>query len=136
MHPSIHAAHMPDKPAVVMAGSGRSLGYRQLDEGSNRLAHLLRKLGVGHGDRIALMLENHPRYFEICWAAQRAGIIYTAISSRLTAGEAAYIIGDCGGSVFITSIALAGQAAELQQRTARRADAVDARRHDRRLYRL
>ena len=39
------------------------------------------------------MLENHPRYFEICWAAQRAGIIYTAISSRLTAGEAAYIVG-------------------------------------------
>ena len=69
----------------------------------SRLAHLFRRLGVGYGDRIALMLENHPRYFEICWAAQRAGIIYTAISSRLTAGEAAYIVGDCGAKVFITS---------------------------------
>ncbi len=117
MHPSIHARTMPDKPAFVMAGSSHSVSYRQLDEGSNRLAHLLRKLGVGYGDRIALMLENHPRYFEICWAAQRAGIVYTAISSRLTAGEAAYIIGDCGARVFITSMALAGQAAELQRQT-------------------
>ncbi|HMO47820.1 MAG TPA: AMP-binding protein [Rubrivivax sp.] len=116
MHPSIHARTTPDQPAYVMAGSGQSVSCRQLDEASNRLAHLLRRLGVGCGDRIALMLENHPRYFEICWAAQRAGIIYTAMSSRLTAGEAAYIVGDCGAKVFITSMALAGQAAELQQR--------------------
>jgi long-chain acyl-CoA synthetase len=113
MHPSIHARQTPDKPAYRMAGSGLAVSYRQLDEGSNRLAQLLRRLGLGVGDRIALMLENHPRYFEICWAAQRAGIVYTAISSRLTAGEAAYIVGDCGARIFITSKALAGQAAEL-----------------------
>ena len=117
MHPSIHARTTPDKAAYVMAGSGLAVSYRQLEEASNRLAHLFRRLGVGYGDRIALMLENHPRYFEICWAAQRAGIIYTAISSRLTAGEAAYIVGDCGAKVFITSMALAGQAAELLPRT-------------------
>ena len=114
MHPSIHARHTPDKCAYRMAGSGQAVSYRQLDEGSNRLAQLLRRLGLGVGDRIALMLENHPRYFEICWAAQRAGIVYTAISSRLTAGEAAYIVDDCGAKVFITSMALAGQAAELR----------------------
>jgi len=117
MHPSIHARSTPDKPAYVMAGSGLGVSYRQLDDASNRLAQLFRRLGIGHGERIALMLENHPRYFEICWAAQRAGIIYTAISSRLTAGEAAYIVGDCGAKVFITSMALAGQAAELLRLT-------------------
>ena len=113
MHPSIHAQTSPDKPAYRMAGSGQAVSYRQLDEGSNRLAHYLRSLGVNAGDRIALMLENHPRYFEICWAAQRAGIVYTAISSRLTAGEAAYIVNDCGAKVFISSMALARQAGEL-----------------------
>ena len=66
MHPSIHARQTPDKPAYRMAGSGLAVSYRQLDEGSNRLAQLLRRLGVGVGERIALMLENHPRYFEIC----------------------------------------------------------------------
>ena len=96
------------------AGSGQAISYRQLDEASNRLAHIFRSVGVGMGERIALMLENHPRHFEICWAAQRAGIVYTAISSRLTAGEAAYIVGDCGAKVFICSKALAAQAAELR----------------------
>jgi long-chain acyl-CoA synthetase len=117
MHPSIHAQQTPDKPAWRMAGSGQTVTYRQLDEASNRLAHFFRSVGVGIGDRIALMLENHPRYFEICWAAQRAGIVYTAISSRLTAGEAAYIVNDCGAKVFISSMALAGQAAELLGQT-------------------
>jgi long-chain acyl-CoA synthetase len=117
MHPSIHARSTPDKPAYVMAGSGQAISYRQLDEASNRLAHFLRSVGVGVGDRIALMLENHPRYFEICWAAQRAGIVYTAISSRLNPGEAAYIVNDCGAKVFISSKALAQQAGELLAQT-------------------
>ena len=91
-------------------------------------------LGVGIGDRIALMLENHPRYFEICWAAQRAGIVYTAISSRLTAGEAAYIVGDCGAKVFITSDG-AGRPGGRTAGPARPSvqHAADARRRDRRL---
>jgi long-chain acyl-CoA synthetase len=113
MHPSIHARHSPDKVAYRMAGSGQAVSYAGLEAGSNRLAHFFRQAGLGVGDRIALMLENHPRYFEICWAAQRAGIVYTAISSRLTAGEAAYIVDDCGAQVFISSTALADQAAAL-----------------------
>ena len=117
MHPSIHAQQTPEKIAWLMAGSGRAVSYRQLEEGSNRLAHLFRRLGLDAGEHIALMLENHPRYFEICWAAQRAGLIYTAISSRLTAGEAAYIVDDCGAKVFISSQALAQQAGELLGQT-------------------
>jgi len=116
MHPSIHARQSPEKAAYRMAGSGRVVSYAELEAGSNRLAHFFRRSGLGVGDRIALMLENHPRYFEICWAAQRAGIVYTAISSRLTAGEAAYIVDDCGASVFISSIAMTGQAAALCER--------------------
>ena len=113
MHPSHHARRTPDKPAYRMAGSGRVVTYGELEEASNRLAQLFRRLGLRAGDRIALMLENHPRWFEICWAAQRSGLVYTAISSRLTAAEAAYIVNDCGAEAFVTSTALAAQAAEL-----------------------
>ena len=84
MHPSIHARQSPDKVAYRMVGGGQAVSYAELEAGSNRLAHFFRQSGLRVGDRIALMLENHPRYFEICWAAQRAGIVYTAISSRLT----------------------------------------------------
>lgn len=111
MHPSHHARRTPDKPAYRMAGSGRVVTYGELEEASNRLAQLFRRLGLRAGDRIALMLENHPRWFEICWAAQRSGLVYTAISSRLTAAEAAYIVNDCGAQAFVTSTALAAQAA-------------------------
>ena len=103
MYPGVHATTTPDKPAYVMAGSGEVVTYRQLDERSNQVAQLLRAAGLRRGDSIAFMLENHPRFFEICWGAQRAGLYYTAISSRLTAPEAAYIVQDCEAKVFITS---------------------------------
>ena len=114
MHPYIHAQKHPDKPAYIMAGSGETVTYRQLDDQSNRIAQLFRSLGLQAGDHIALFLENHPRYFEICWGAQRSGLIYTAISSRLTAEEVAYIVGDCGAKLFVTSRYLAARAAELR----------------------
>jgi long-chain acyl-CoA synthetase len=103
MYPGAHAQTTPDKAAFIMAGTGEAVTYRALDERSNQLAHLFRDAGLKRGDAIALMLENHPRYFEILWAAQRAGLYYTAISSRLTRDETEYIINDCEAKVFITS---------------------------------
>ncbi len=87
MHPYIHAQKHPDKPAYIMAASGETVTYRQLDQQSNRIAQLFRSLGLKAGDHVALFLENNARFFEICWAAQRSGLIYTAISSRLTRGR-------------------------------------------------
>ncbi|MBS0517078.1 MAG: AMP-binding protein [Proteobacteria bacterium] len=113
MHPYIHAQKHPDKPAYVMAATGETVTYRQLDDQSNRIAQLFRAAGLKPGDHVALFLENHPRFFEICWGAQRSGLIYTAISSRLTAAEVDYIVGDCGAKLFVTSHHLADRAAEL-----------------------
>ena len=108
MHPYIHARKNPEKPAYIMAGSGETVTYRQLDQQSNRIAQLFRSLGLLAGDHIALFLENNARFFEICWGAQRSGLIYTAISSRLTAAEVDYIVTDCGARLFVTSKHLAG----------------------------
>src|SRR3954464_12571578 len=113
MHPYIHAQTNPQKPAYIMAGSGETVTYRQLDEQSNRIAQLFRSLGLKAGDHIALFLENNARFFEICWGAQRSGLVYTALSSRLTAAEVDYIVTDCGAKLFITSKYLADKAAEL-----------------------
>jgi len=103
MHPATHAKTQPDRAAYIMAGSGETVSYRELDERSNQGAHLFRSLGLKTGDVIALFMDNHPRYFEIAWAAQRSGLYYTCISSKLTAGEVEYIVGDCGAQVLITS---------------------------------
>jgi long-chain acyl-CoA synthetase len=113
LHPFHHARTTPDKPALVMADTGVVLTYRQLEDGSNRVAQLFRLLGLQSGDHIALMLENHPRYFEICWGAQRAGLIYTAMSTRLTEAEVSYIVNDCGAKAVIASQAMAKAVAHL-----------------------
>jgi long-chain acyl-CoA synthetase len=117
MHIYVHAERTPEKPALQMAASGLTVTYRELEERSNQVAQMLRALGLRTGDHIAILMENHPRFFDVCWGAQRAGIIYTAISTRLTAGEAAYIIGDCGAKLLVTSRAMAALAADLREKT-------------------
>jgi long-chain acyl-CoA synthetase len=111
------AAAMPDKAAVIMAGSGRVITYRELDDNSNRLAQLLYAAGLRPGDHVAFMLENHPLFLAVAWAAQRSGLYYTAIGSRLQPDELVYVLGDCGARVFVSSAALAGVAAEALART-------------------
>src|ERR1700756_3317956 len=103
MHPSAHARTHPDKPAYIMAYSGERVTYRELDERSNQTAHLFRKLGLENGDAVAFFIENHPRYYELLWAAQRSGLRYTCISSKLVAGEVEYIVGDCEAKAFVTT---------------------------------
>ncbi|WP_068078432.1 acyl-CoA synthetase [Novosphingobium lentum] len=106
-HPSAHAETRPDRAAVIMAGSGRVVTYRELDEASNRFAHLLRARGLQIGDTVAFCLENEAEFFALCWGAQRAGLVYVAISCRLTAPEIAYIAGDSGAGLLVGSAALA-----------------------------
>ena len=107
LHPYFHAQATPDKAAVIMAGTGQVITYRTLDDRSNQVAQLFRALGLQSGEHIALMLENHPTYFEICWGAQRAGLIYTAMSTRLTEAEVSHIVNDCGAKAVIASHAMA-----------------------------
>ncbi len=106
MYPGEHARTQPDKIAYVMAATGEEVTYGQLDAASNQGAQLFRSLGLGVGDGIAIFMENNARFFEICWAAQRSGLRYTAISSRLTAPEVQYIVEDCGARILVTSSAL------------------------------
>ena len=113
MHPGIHAKSNPDRIAYIMAATGRAVTYRELDEESNRAANLFRSLGLRTGDGIAIFAENNLRYHQVLWAAQRSGLYYTAISSRLTAAEVAYIVNDCGAKVFITTRAMADVAGQM-----------------------
>ena len=102
-HPSIHARSQPNKIAYQMAAHSKAITYRELDELSNQGAQLFRSLGLKAGDHIAFLMENRLAFMEICWAAQRSGLYYTAISRYLTQDEIAYIVRDCGAKVVITS---------------------------------
>ena len=113
MFPGDHAKANPDKPAYIMASTGKVVTYKELDEAANRLSNLLRAAGLEVGDHIAICMENHERFMEVIWGCHYAGLIYTACSSRLTSEELSYIINDCGAKAFITSKYKADQAAEV-----------------------
>jgi acyl-CoA synthetase (AMP-forming)/AMP-acid ligase II len=113
MFPGAFLDQHPDKPAVIMGGSGFTQTFAELDAAANRLSNLLRAAGVQPGDHVALCMENHDRYMEIVWGCHYAGAVYTACSSRLTRGELSYILDDCQAKVFITSKYKADQAAEI-----------------------
>ena len=112
MYPAEHARRSPDRPAVIMAASGETLTYAELEARSNQLAHLLRDRGLRRLDHFAIFLENHLRYFEAVAAGDRSGLYYTCINSYLTAGELAYILDNCEARVLITSRARADVARE------------------------
>jgi long-chain acyl-CoA synthetase len=107
MHPSIHAKTHPDKPAIIMSGSGETISFAELDARSNQVAQLLRSRGIKIGDTVALCMENHPWFFCLTWGFQRSGVHYVGISSRLTPPEIAYILEDSGAKLLFGSAYLA-----------------------------
>ncbi|MFM6852918.1 MAG: acyl-CoA synthetase [Sphingopyxis sp.] len=113
MHPSVIALTRPDHPAVIDSETGRALSFADVDAGSNRFAQLLRAQGLAAGDVIALMVENCPEFFNLTWGAQRAGLFYVCLSTRLTTAEVNYILADSGARLFIASASLGAQACQV-----------------------
>jgi long-chain acyl-CoA synthetase len=107
MYPGTFAAITPDKPAVVMGRSGAVVTYRELDERSARLAQLLYARGLRPGDKVAILAENHPRFYEVYWAVMRSGLYLTTVNRYLAPAEAAYLVADSGASVCITTTQMA-----------------------------
>ena len=103
MYPGPHAKARPDQLAVVMARSGETITYGQLEARSNRLAHLLRALGLRRGDHYAVFMENHPRLIECDAAGERSGLYFTNVNSFLTAMELAHIVNNSRSRVLIAS---------------------------------
>lgn len=103
MFPGTHAATNPEKPALIMTGSGRVVTYGQLEERSARLARALHDLGLRTGDVFAMVSDNAAEALELYWAALRSGLYVTAVNHNLAADEAAYIVNDCDARVVIAS---------------------------------
>jgi long-chain acyl-CoA synthetase len=114
-----HATEHPDRPAIIMATSGETLSYGELERRSNRLAQLLRAQGLKRLDHFAVFMENNARYAETCVAGERTGLYYTCCNSYLKAEELAYILDNSQSQLLITSasrLAVARQALAMVPR--------------------
>lgn len=68
----------PNGVALVFAaedGSERSITWRELDARANQIARALQELGLGLGDRLALVLRNSPELVESVIAAWKLGAV-------------------------------------------------------------
>jgi acyl-CoA synthetase (AMP-forming)/AMP-acid ligase II len=112
-HPKEMVEEKPDKPAYIMASTGEVVTRLQAEQRANQCARMLRSLGLKPGDHISIFMENNRQFLEICLAAGRIGLFYTAISTHLTLSEVKYIINNSGAKAFFTSTAMKSVASEL-----------------------
>jgi long-chain acyl-CoA synthetase len=103
MYPGEQARLRPDHPAIIMAASGETLTYGELERRSNRLAHFMRRRGLRRLDHFSVFMENHVRFIECCAAGDRSGLYTTCINSFLTPEEVAYILENSCSRLLITS---------------------------------
>jgi acyl-CoA synthetase (AMP-forming)/AMP-acid ligase II len=106
----------PQKVAVQICETGEQLSFAQLDQGANRVARVMRSLGLQHGDHVALLLPNGLDFLKTCFGLDRAGVYYTTINTRLTLDEIVHIVQDCDARLFLVDSRLDVVKDGLQQR--------------------
>ena len=111
-----HRANRGGKEAVRELSTGRRFSYADLDQRADALAAHLQTLGIGRGDRVALLANNGVEYFDLQFACGRTGSIAVLLNWRLTVTELEYILNDSSPGLLIHDIAFAEAAAELQRR--------------------
>ena len=104
---AISAQRYPDKVALVFFG--RTLTYRQLKEGAERLAAYLATLGVKRGDRVALCMQNCPQLVMGHFAILRAYAVVVPVNPMNRAEELKHYITDPDTKVAITTGDLAAE---------------------------
>lgn len=79
--------------------AGRRQTWCQLENRVARLASGLIDLGVGKGDRVAILALNSDRYIEYFYATAWAGAAVNPVNTRLAPPEIAYTLNDSGSKV-------------------------------------
>ncbi|MFE7660624.1 Pls/PosA family non-ribosomal peptide synthetase [Streptomyces celluloflavus] len=89
------------------------LTYAELDAHANRLAHHLRGLGIGHGARVAILLPRSVDTYVSLLGVSKAGAAFVPMDPASPPDRIAYIAGDAGVDLVLTTAALAPGLAEL-----------------------
>ncbi|MBB5953894.1 long-chain acyl-CoA synthetase [Saccharothrix tamanrassetensis] len=118
------AARRPDHPAVVH--DGESVGYAELWHRARTRAAVLRERGVGPGDRVALLLPNHPVFPEVYFGVLALGAVPVPVNVLLTADEIAYLLADSGARHLVCAKSLLATGRPAADRTGARVLTVPA----------
>lgn len=89
----------PNREGLVCEQVRRS--FRELNERANRLANAMLRLGVGHGDRVALLALNEPEYFDMLFGLGKIAATLVPVNYRLAGPEIEFILTDSEARVFV-----------------------------------
>jgi len=110
----------PEAPAVLFEGAATS--YGELDRTANRIARLLRRLGVGPETRVAIAGERSPSTLAAMLGVLKAGGAWVPLDPEAPRERLADLIADVGAQILLTQERLAEPLAGLAAHTL----AVDA----------
>jgi fatty-acyl-CoA synthase len=110
-----NAAFAPEKPALNF--EGKTLSYGALVERIEQTAQALKsELGVGYGDRVAILSLNRPDYLVLLYACARLGAMLVPLNWRLAVAEQFFILSDAGAKVLVLEQAFAAVLPELEKK--------------------
>ena len=89
----------PSGEGLVCENVRRS--YRELNERANRFANAMLRLGVGRGDRVAMLALNEPEYYDMFFGLGKIAAILVPINYRLAGPEIEFILSDSEARVFV-----------------------------------
>lgn len=110
-----HAQHRAEKPFLTCGADSKT--YGEMNERTDRVAAGFAALGVGKGDRVAILSPNRFEMFELQFGLAKLGAIQVPLNAYLKGEFLRYQIADCGASAVVTdragAIALAPLLPEL-----------------------
>jgi len=96
-----HAKAFPDMRAVVCEGKTRT--WREFDRRLNKIARTLAGMGIGKGDKIAVLAANSVEYLETFMGGLRAGACVVPLSTMAAADALEKMLDDCDAKVLFLS---------------------------------
>ncbi len=112
-----HAQARPEKLALIWEGedgSVRRISYRELAEGTNRVANALKDLGIVKGDRVGIFMPMIPEAVMAMMACAKLGAIFTPIFSGFGAQAVATRLNDCEAKLLITAESFSRKGARIE----------------------
>src|SRR3712207_1328049 len=89
-----------DEPAQPAPSLGE-VSYREVARRGRALQAGLDALGVGEGERVAVVSHNAARLLEVLLAVPSSGRVAVPVNFRLNPEEVSYIVGHCGARVLM-----------------------------------
>src|ERR1700759_2076975 len=106
--PAAFATQVARAPAAVAISAGeRSWTYREVEQASNRLAHLLAREGVGPGQRVTLLLPRSAEAIVAMLAVAKTGAAYVPIDPAVPTARMQFVLSDAAPIAAVTTAGLA-----------------------------